>query len=448
MTRSSVQEQKYIAMTNGSVELLVCKMALPTMAIMMISAIYNMADTYFVGKIGTSATAGVAIVFSLMGVIQATGFFFGHGSGSYISRKLGEKKIEEAEYMAATGVFLSFLFGLLFSFIGLWNLEPLAIILGATDTILPYAKDYMRFILLAMPFMSSSLTMNNQLRLQGSAFYGMIGMISGAILNFILDPILIFWFDMGVAGAGLATMISQLFSFSILFIASSQDGNIRIHIDNFRPRIKYFTEIFRGGFPSLCRQALGSISILALNHSAGIYGDAAIAAMSIASRSANLSFSILIGFGQGFQPVCGFNYGAKLYARVKKAFWFCVKFSTVVMSVIGLLGYRYAPEIIGFFRRGDAEVVSIGASALRYQCVAFPLLGWSTFCNMMLQTIGQSFRASVLAISRQGLFYLPLLFIMGRFYGISGIQVSQPLADLLSFCLAIPLCLSVLKEMK
>ena len=288
MTRSSVQEQKYIAMTNGSVEVLVCKMALPTMAIMMISAIYNMADTYFVGKIGTSATAGVAIVFSLMGVIQATGFFFGHGSGSYISRKLGEKKIEEAEYMAATGVFLSFLFGLLFSFIGLWNLEPLAIILGATDTILPYAKDYMRFILLAMPFMSSSLTMNNQLRLQGSAFYGMIGMISGAILNFILDPILIFWFDMGVAGAGLATMISQLFRFTILFISSSQDGNIRIHIDNFRPRIKYFTEIFRGGFPSLCRQALGSISILALNHSAGIYGDAAIAAMSIASRSANL----------------------------------------------------------------------------------------------------------------------------------------------------------------
>ncbi|MFA5598795.1 MAG: MATE family efflux transporter, partial [Pusillimonas sp.] len=315
MTSSSVQEQKYIAMTNGSVELLVCKMALPTMVIMMISAIYNMADTYFVGKIGTSATAGVAIVFSLMGVIQATGFFFGHGSGSYISRKLGEKNIDEAEYMAATGVFLSFLFGLLFSFIGLWNLEPLAILLGATDTILPYAKDYMRFILLAMPFMSSSLTMNNQLRLQGSAFYGMIGMISGAILNFILDPILIFWFDMGVAGAGLATMISQLFSFSILFIACSQEGNIRIHIDNFRPRIKYFTEIFRGGFPSLCRQALGSISILALNHSAGIYGDAAIAAMSIASRSANLSFSILIGFGQGFQPVCGFNYGAKLYAR-------------------------------------------------------------------------------------------------------------------------------------
>lgn len=447
MRKRLTQEDKFNMMTKSAPELLVLKMAAPTITIMLTSAIYSMADTYFVGKIGTSATAGVGITFSLMAIIQAIGFFFGHGSGNYMSRKLGKKNPREAEIMAATGVFSSFTFGAALSLIGLWHIDLLARLLGATDTILPHAKNYMRFILLAAPFMASVFTMNNQLRLQGSAFFGMIGMITGGITNCILDPILIFGFKMGVAGAGLATFISQVLSFSILFVATTHEGNIRIHIDNFTLKLSYYLEIFRGGFPSLCRQGLASIAILALNHSASVYGDAAIAAMSIAGRSTQFAFSILLGIGQGFQPVCGFNYGAGLHKRVHRAFWFCVKFSTTLMTVFGVIGYLYAENIVAFFRKDDLEVITIGAQVLKYQCMAFPLLGWSTLCNMMLQTIGQSLRATILAVARQGFFYLPLLFGLSRIYGLWGIQICQPASDLLAFLLSLPMCLGIIRAM-
>lgn len=307
------QQEKLTRMTTAPVRKLVCQMAVPTIISMLITNFYNMADTFFVGKLGTSATGAVGVVFSLMAVIQTFGFFFGHGSGNYISRAMGSQEMDDAERMAATGFGSSFFIGCVLALMGLVFQKPLARLLGSTETILPYAQDYMSIILLGAPFMASSLTLNNQLRFQGSAMFAMVGITAGGILNIILDPILIFGFDMGIRGAALATLISQLVSFVILFAMTRRPGNIRIRLRLYSFRLSFWKEILRGGTPSLCRQGLASVATICLNLAAGPYGDAAIAAMSIVSRIMNFAGSALIGFGQGFQPVCGFNYGAGRY---------------------------------------------------------------------------------------------------------------------------------------
>ena len=338
------QEEKYRHLTGDPVEGLVCRLAVPSMVSMLVTAFYNMADTFFVGMLrNNSATGAVGVVFSLMAVIQAVGFFFGHGSGNFISRTLGGHHPEEAGQMAATGFFCALATGGVIAVLGLLFLDPLARALGSTETILPYARDYMRFILIGAPYMTASLVLNNQLRFQGSAVYGMVGIASGAVLNIALDPLFIFTLDMGVAGAALATILSQLVSFCLLLVGCTRGGNLHIRISNVRLQKRFFREILRGGLPSLARQGLSSVAAICLNHAAQPYGDAAIAAMSVVSRIMNFASSALIGFGQGFQPVCGFNYGAQLYGRVRRAFWFCVKVSTVCLVVIAVAGGLLLP---------------------------------------------------------------------------------------------------------
>ena len=339
------QEAKFQELTGRPVGHLVCKMAVPTIISMMVTACYNMVDTYFVGQLhSNSATGAVGVVFSLMAVIQAVGFFFGHGSGNYISRPLGRHETADAEKMAATGVTLAFLAGCVILVLGQIFLTPLARLLGSTDTILSYARSYLRIILLGAPYMTASFVLNNQLRFQGSAAYGMVGIAAGAVLNVGLDPLLIFRLNMGVAGAALATILSQLASFCMLLLGCARGGNLRIRLKNLCFRRDLFVEIGKGGLPSLCRQGLASIATICLNRSAGLYGDAAIAAMSVVSRAMMLAQSALIGFGQGFQPVCGFNYGAGLYHRVKEGFRFCVKWSTVFLTAVSVLGLARAPK--------------------------------------------------------------------------------------------------------
>ncbi len=444
-------EQKYNLMTQGSVERLICSLAVPTILIMLVTALYNMADTYFVGQIndcGTSATAAVGISFSVMSVIQAIGFFFGQGSGNYMSRMLGAKDYDSASSMAATGVITSFTFGLVVGIAGLYFLDDISLFLGATPTVLPHARKYLKYIFTAMPFMTGSLTLNNQLRFQGSAFHGMIGMMSGAVINVILDPILIFWLKLGVAGAGLATFISQSFGFFMLYAATAYSGNVRVHLSNFSPSFERYIEIFKCGFPSLCRQGMGGIAMLCLNKEIGIYGDAAIAAMAIASRTAHIAFSALIGFGQGFQPVCGFNYGAKLYDRVKRGFWFLMKVGTSLLMVCTVIIFIWAPQIIAFFRADDPEVIRLGALALKAQCMGFPFIPWFTSCSMMCQITRQTGKATFLAAARQCLFFLPALFLLSHYYQLNGIIYTQPVADILSFIVSVPVGIIVLKGLK
>ena len=441
------QEQKYIKMTTTPVEKLICSLAGPTIVSMLVTSFYNMADTFFVGKIGTSATGAVGIVFSVMAIIQAFGFFFGHGSGNYVSRKLGEKDFEEASRMAATGFVSAFLAGLVIMIVGLIFLEPLCYLLGATPTILPHAKSYLRIILIGAPYMTAALVLNNQLRFQGSAFYGMIGITSGAVLNIVLDPLFIYVFHMGVAGAALATIISQFVSFLLLLRGTGTGGNVHIDLRKFSPSIQRYKIIINGGSPSLCRQGLSSVSTACMNLMARPYGDAAIAAMSIVMRITNFAASIMTGFGQGFQPVCGFNYGARKFRRVQKGFWFCVRLSTVFLLRMSVLGWFGASGLVALFQREDQEVIAFGTRALRFQCISFPLLGWITMCNMMMQTIGKGVRASIMAMSRQGLFFIPLVIVLSSRIGFLGVQMSQPISDVLSFLVAIILQASVLREM-
>lgn len=441
------QEEKYRHLTGDPVEGLVCRLAVPSMVSMLVTAFYNMADTFFVGMLrNNSATGAVGVVFSLMAVIQAVGFFFGHGSGNFISRTLGGHHPEEAGQMAATGFFAALATGGVIAVLGLLFLDPLARALGSTETILPYARDYMRFILIGAPYMTASLVLNNQLRFQGSAVYGMVGIASGAVLNIALDPIFIFTLDMGVAGAALATILSQLVSFCLLLVGCTRGGNLHIRISNVRLQKRFFREILRGGLPSLARQGLSSVAAICLNHAAQPYGDAAIAAMSVVSRIMNFASSSLIGFGQGFQPVCGFNYGAQLYGRVRRAFWFCVKVSTVCLVVIAVAGACFSPQLIEVFR-DDPVVVEYGTTALRLQWLSFPTVGFVTMSNMMLQTIGRTRPATVLAMGRQGLFFLPFILVLPGFLGMLGVQLSQPLADLLTFVIAVPIQLHVLRQM-
>lgn len=441
------QEKKFIQMTQPPVEGLICRLAVPCIISMLVTSFYNMADTYFVGMLHSNAATGaIGVVFSMMAIIQAVGFFFGHGSGNYMSRELGKKNYEEASYMSATGFFSALIAGTVICILGQIFLTPLSYLLGSTDTILPYTKAYLRVILLGAPWMTASLVLNNQLRFQGSTTYAMVGITTGAVLNIALDPLLIFVFHMGVAGAGWATIISQLVSFCLLLAGCYRGGNIRIRLKNVRFRWFYFRTILQGGLPSLARQGLGSLATICLNHAAGIYGDAAIAAMGVVQRIMMFGGSAMIGFGQGFQPVCGYNFGARLFGRVKRGFYFCVKISLVVLLLVGGLGFCFAPKLIALFR-DDPEVIACGALALRLQCVTFPLQSWVVMSNMLEQAINRTGPATFLAAARQGIFFIPVVLILPWLFGLLGVQMAQPIADVLTFFSAIPIQLYVLRTL-
>ncbi len=356
--------------------------------------------------------------------------------------------MEEAEKMAAVGFFLAFIAGIVLMAAGLLFLEPLAYLLGSTDTILSYTVTYLGIVLLGAPAMTTSLVLNNQMRYQGSAFYAMIGIVSGAVLNIILDPVLIFGCGLGIAGAALATTISQYVSFVLLLIMIRRGGNMQIRIRNFKPSIHFFKEMVRGGTPSLCRQGLASLATIFLNRTAGFYGDAAIAGMSIVSRISMFANSALIGFGQGFQPVCGFNYGAGKNDRVLEAFWFCVKYAFLFLLVVATAGFIFAPGLVALFRKDDIDVIEIGSAALRYQVIAFPLNAWIVMCNMMLQSVGKGLKASIVASARQGLCFIPLIMILPYFFGLFGVEICQAVSDVLTLVISVPIGMSVIKEMQ
>lgn len=320
--------------------------------------------------------------------------------------------------------------------------------LGSTPTILPYAKTYLGIILLGAPFMASSLVLNNQMRFQGNAVYAMIGITVGAFLNIALDPLLIFVFDMGIAGAAWSTFISQVCSFTILIFMDRKGENIRINYRYFTPTPAYLKEIVYGGSPSLCRQGLASISTILLNVAAGNFGDAAIAGMSIVTRICMFINSFVIGFGQGFQPVCGFNYGAGLNRRVLQGFKYCVKVGLIFLAVCSLIGYIYAPEVVSWFRKEDPQVIAVGAEALRWQLITLPLGAWVILCNMLLQTIRQPKRAVILSSSRQGLFFIPLILVLPYFLQLQGVEMCQAVSDLCSFLMSLPLTIPVLKTLR
>lgn len=435
-------DAQYRKMTKTPIPKLILLLSIPTTVSMLITGIYNMADSYFVSEINVSAGGATSVVFGLMSIIQAFGFMFGHGSGSKISRLLGARKNEEATHYASTGFFLSVFFGLLIMLFGFLFLEPLMRLLGSTDTILPYAKDYATYILIAAPAMTGACVLNNILRYEGKAALAMIGLTSGAVLNMLLDPIFIFGFDMGIGGAGLATALSQYVSFIILLsVFLLKKTQSRISIRKMRLKAEIIGNIIATGLPSLARQGLNSISTMLLNAQAKVFEDAAIAAMGYVARTSQFLFCTGLGIGQGFQPVSAYNYGAKKYSRVKKAALFTLGFGTVFIGVASAVCFSVAPQIISLFGNVP-EVTEIGGFALRIYCIFLIFVPVSVVTNMLFQSIGKNVPALILSTLQNGLAFIPLILILPAKLGLLGIQLSQPLAYGISAIACLP-CLAV-----
>ncbi len=414
---------------------------------MLVTNIYNMADTYFVGTLGTSASGAVGVVFGLMAIIQACGFTFGHGAGSIISRRLGAKDVDTANIVASTSFFASIFSGGVITILGLLFSEPFLKLLGSTDTILPYAKDYALWILIASPIMTSSFVLNNILRYEGKASLAMIGLTLGGGLNILGDFLLVQIFDLGITGAGISTAISQLVSFSILLsMFLRKKTQSRISIKYFKKGLPHLKGILSTGFPSLMRQGLSSISTMLLNNMAGIYGDAAVAAMTIVNRICFFIFAVGLGIGQGYQPVSAFNYGAKKFKRVKKGFFFTWGTGEAFLSVLAIIGLFLSDYLVGLFRN-DPQVIQIGSFALRAQLLALFFQPLSICCNMTFQSVGKNKAATFLSALRSGLVFIPILMISSRLLGLTGIQISQTITDIITFFISLPFMISFFKKL-
>lgn len=440
-------------MLNQPIRRVIPRLAVPTIISMLITSVYNMADTYFVGQIsmggdGTSAAAAVGVIFSAMAMIQAVAFTIGMGSGANMSRALGAGKTKEAETFVSVAFFTAVGVGVVIAALCLALMDPLVRFLGATETILPHARAYATYIFYGAPFMMGTLVMNNLLRFQGLALYGMIGTATGGLLNMALDPLLIFGCGLGTAGAAIATAISQVVSFTILLCMTNlRKDTLHVQFSSFRPTARLYGRIFYNGAPSLGRQGIAAVSTVLLNQTAAAWGDPAIAAMSIVSRFIMFINASVIGFGQGFQPVCAFCYGAGRYKRVREAYWFCVKVSTVILLCLGGVAMALSRPIVTVFRREDAEVIRIGTQALRAQLCTLPLWGFITMSNMFTQSIGYGVRATLIASARQGIFLIPMLLILPSAFGLTGLEWSQPAADALTFLFAIVIVQGTLRKL-
>lgn len=445
-SRSKERPDQRTRMLESPVDKLILSLAAPTIVSMLVTAIYNTADTYFVSQLNTSASGAVGVVFSLMSIIQAVGFTVGMGAGSIASRLLGQDRREEADVFASTGAVSALVLGTALSAVGLAFRGEIMWLLGSTKTIYPYAMDYALYIMLGAPVMILAFTLNNLLRWQGKANLSVMGLATGGILNIFLDPLFIDGFQMGIAGAGVATLLSQCVSLSILasFFLRGKSG-LRVSPAKISRSPRTYLAILKQGMPSFFRQGVLSLSVMALNYNARIYEDAAVAALSIVTKVFNLIQSVVIGFGQGFQPVLGYNYGARRLDRVKEAVWFSVRTCTVILTIAAVTGYVLAPHVIALFRRDDALVIAIGTRAFRHQCLTLPLGAVLVFANMFFQSLGKSWRAVMLAICRQGL-YIPLVFFMAGRAGLAGLEWTQAVCDLMAFAFSASVILLYFKR--
>ena len=433
-------------MTGAPVRGLILALCLPAVISNLVTTAYNLADTYFIGRLGTSQSGAIGIAYSVMTVFQAFGFFFGNGSGNSMSRELGKRNNERAARLLAVGFCGAVLGGLALAILGLATLPHLVVVLGSTPTISPYAIAYLTPILIAAPMVCGSFALNGLLRYQGLSLYGMIGLVSGALLNFIVAPLLIFVAGLGIAGAGIATAVCQTISFILLVTFAVRRGVVRLDLRNGKPDMLLMREIIGGGMPSLLRQGAGSLATTCVNLAANPFGDAVIAAMAIVMRIMLAINSIIIGLGQGFQPVCGYNYGAGLYRRVKEGYWFCVWLSTIALVIIAVAVAVLAPDIIGLFR-SDPQVIAVGTVALWMQCCTVPLNGFAMISNMMQQTIGKTVIASFVAVCRLGLFLAPAALILAHCFGVPGVQMAQSVSDIISFIVTVPLQVHILRSL-
>ena len=447
MTSDDRSALQFRRMTETPIPQLVLSLAAPTILSMLITSIYNLADTFFVGQISTSASGAVGVVSSLMAIIQALGFTLGHGSGTIISRSLGSRDTTAATRFASTSFFTALVFGVVLAVAGLGTLPHFMMLLGSTETILPHACAYARPILIAAPLMISSLVMNNILRYEGKASFAMIGLVTGGVLNIALDPLFMFVFGLGTAGAGIATALSQSISFCILLSMFLRGKTVsQFRLSAVTREARDFGRILLGGAPSFGRQGLNSIGGMLLNLAARSYGDAAVAGMSIVSRIFMFIISVAIGVGQGLQPVASFNYGARKYRRVRQAAIFTIEAAFCMLVVLVGLCWVNGDVLIRLFR-DDPAVTAVALPAFHYQCLAMLLQPIIVVANMTFQSVGASGRATFLACCRQGVFFIPLILILPRTHGLFGVEICQPIADVLTFLVSLPFLIAFLQQL-
>lgn len=446
-SRQAFQQGRHEMMLETPIPRLVTKMALPTIVSMLVISFYNMADTYFVSSLGTAATGAVGVNLSLMSFIQMAGTALAVGANSYIARLLGEKRTEEAARVLSVAFFLSFGIGLVMLIGGFLFMEPLVQAMGARDEVIPYAISYATYILLAAPFMMGVFVLNQCLRAEGSATLSMVGVVSGALLNLVLDPLFIFVFHWGVAGAAIATALSKLVSFIVLVSPYLRGRTmIVLSIRQFHPSKTIMDELVKMGFPTFARSALMTLASIITNNIAGAFSVSALAAISVVNRIMIFISSAVLGFGQGYQPVAGFNWGAKRYDRVKSSFWFAAGVSVVCVSALGLAAALGAPQLMRVFTSYDQEMIEIGALAIRMQCLAMPSVAWVIVVNMLYAGLGRAAGAALLSIVRQGVFFIPMVLTLPRFFGVQGLAAVQGVADILTLILSIPLSIILLRE--
>ena len=447
MTSDDRSALQFRRMTETPIPQLVLSLAAPTILSMLITSIYNLADTFFVGQISTSASGAVGVVSSLMAIIQALGFMLGHGAGTIISRSLGSRDTTAATRFASTSFFTALVFGVVLAVAGLGTLPHFMMLLGSTETILPHACAYARPILIAAPLTISSLVMNNILRYEGKASFAMIGLVTGGVLNIALDPLFMFVFGLGTAGAGIATALSQSISFCILLSMFLRGKTVsQFRLSAVTREARDFGRILLGGAPSFGRQGLNSIGGMLLNLAARSYGDAAVAGMSIVSRIFMFIVSVAIGVGQGLQPVASFNYGARKYRRVRQAAIFTIEAAFCMLVVLVGLCWVNGDALIRLFR-DDPAVTAVALPAFHYQCLAMLLQPIIVVANMTFQSVGASGRATFLACCRQGVFFIPLILILPRTHGLFGVEICQPIADVLTFLVSLPFLIAFLQQL-
>lgn len=447
VSHSTNAEEHYRHMTTGSVPALILSLAAPSVISNLVTTAYNLADTYFIGHISTAASGAIGVAFVLMTMIQAAGFYFGQGTGNAISRHLGAKELEKAQVIASTGIAAVFCCGIIIAIIGHVFLDQLCMLAGATPTILPYARIYMSLILLGAPWMATSLTLNQQLRFEGLAFFSMVALSTGALVNFGLAPLLIFTCNMGIAGAGLATILCQALSFCLLIVGNQRFGIVHLSFKDVRPTLALAREINNGGLPSLARQIVAGFAITILNNSARPFGDAAIAAIGETQRIINLGNILQIGIGQGMQPVCGFNYGARQFNRVREALKSSIILAFVVVGIVCIPLHMFAPNILPLFRN-DPQVIDIAVRMMRIQTLTLPITGLAMLTNFCLQTTGRMIRATLLGLARLGIILAPTVLVMAHFFGLTGIELSQSVSDTITTLIAIPMLIQFYQEIR
>ncbi len=428
---------RYLKMTTEPVPRLITSMALPAIASQIVSSLYSLADTYFVSSIGTAATAAPGVAFPLLLIIQAISLMLAIGSGSLAARQLGAKKNQDANETISTAFFLSVIIGTIIGIFSLIFIRPIMRMCGATETILPYAVDYGFWIILATPFYSATFVLSNVVRQEGNVRLATIGTIAGAVVNIILDPILIFGFHLGIVGAAVATSLSQIVSFCILFSSIWGDGCVlKLRIQNFKPNREMMGEIIKIGAPNLFQSGLLIVAQILMNNAAAVYGDAPLAGMNVVNKVSHIIILGLNGFAMGFQPMCGYCYGAKLYKRVKEGLIFTLKVGLAIVTVLCVIAFIFAPQIIALFRADDPEVIDVGSRIMRAHVLVMPLACFTMVSNSLFQSCGRAVKAGILALARNGIMLIPMILILPRLFQLTGVVWAQAAADALSFIVA------------